>query len=120
MNHQAKAKAVLEQGGGKATGKRKKARTKQRVRDNYAENSDITQDAGMQYAPPGGSVWRAFTGRQAWCGHYPPMPRCSKTFGDGQTSCRGALGDVCINLWAHHIVATGLEVADVVWDFACI
>ena len=64
LKHQAKAKAVLKQGGGKAAGKRKKARTKALFRDNYFESFDISQDEGKQYAPPGGGCvgcthWKA-------------------------------------------------------------
>ena len=119
VKHQAKAGAVLKQGGGKASGKHKKAMIKALIKDNFAAQFDISHELGKPFAPSGGSVWRAVTGRPTGCGHHPPMPRCSKPLVDGQSSCREALGDVCINLWAHHIVATRLEVADVPWDFAC-
>ena len=120
QRHTVKAQQVLKKGGGGdgRSGGRKKARVKALFRDNFSANFDISQEDARAFIPAGASVWRAVTGRQAWCGHYPPMPRCSKSFGDGQTTCRQALGDVCIILWSHHIVDSGLDIADVPWDFS--
>jgi hypothetical protein len=75
----------------------------------YDDLFDISQQEAKKWLPPDTTyaVWRARTGRAGWCGHAPPMPRVSCTFGDGATTCKAALREVLVRLWETYLDRTG-------------
>lgn len=114
----AKAK-VVRQSAAKAEGRpRKRAKKKQLFRETFEDSFDISQKDAKKFLPPEhASVWRSVTGRQGWNGHFRGLARISCAFGDGATSCRGALANVLVRLWDAYLTKNGLEWDSCPFDF---
>ena len=98
--------------------KAKKPRTKELFKYDFEASFDVPLQQGQRFLshPKKVTLWRAVTGRQAWCGHCPLFPRCSKAFGEDR-SCMDALAEVLAMLWGNWTTIEGLTLDDCPYDF---